>query len=390
MRYDLRDPSSRSIDAALAFYGENGYLLLDGLSELATCFHDELARLIGVDPDATGPLLDARHPPEELPPETLRSIARVVTPEWIKGRLLRELEPLLVRALGGFVQVSRDYHIQFKSGQSWTVNHGGSQAGHREVQGIHLVHQDFCGASRATSPSAVTLWVPLNDCDEWTLRVFPGAHKRGMLQNTFLEFDDPRLETLGEPVDIRARRGTGAIFNALMPHGSSNPSRARRVSCDIRFFPLTAFLPSEIRTLTDRPLEAHRRGLERAESDAIRAPFLEALAFLGQPPVHAPASGPGPLHWVDHLNELIAGDRVGARRSFEAFISDDVGVDEIEAYDRFFDGTLHSENLQRLRTRLGRLEPHAPELEYFDRWLGHLSLQHSPSEQGAGLRAAGA
>ena len=64
----------------------------------------------------------------------------------------------------------------------------------------------------------------------------------------------PRLAQLAPPVEIEARAGTGVIFNALLFHGTGKLGARRRVSCDLRFFPLCGFLPSEVHFLDDQPL----------------------------------------------------------------------------------------------------------------------------------------
>ena len=367
MRLDLRNPTSESLARSAEFYGQYGFLRLCGLEERVTPLFDEaVAGALGVDTADLGPILDSRHGPEHLAAEQLERMARVTPSEHMNRSLLETLEPLLLRTLGAFVHVSRDYHIQFKSGIAGVVDHGGFQTGHREVQGIHLLHQDFTGASIATSPSAVTLWVPLNDCDEWTLRLFPQQRDRGLIANEFLQFDDPRLAPLGRPLDILARRGEGVIFNAMMLHGSSNPGRSRRVSCDLRFFPLTAFLPSEVHALGDQPWERHLEGLTAATTDRLRAPFLEVGAFLGRggglDPELAPELDPeldpeghSPLLWVQYLRRLLAGDLAGARQSFERFVNAGFGVDDVSAYERLFDGQRHTAAIKRLRARVPAL-----------------------------------
>ena len=356
MRLDLRNPTPESILRSAAFYGEFGYLALSGLEQRITpLFDQDLARALGITTADLGPVLDSRHAPEQLAPEQLERMARVSPSDAMVRALLETFEPLLLRTLGAFVQVSRDYHIQFKSGIAGVVDHGGFHPGHREVQGIHLLHQDFTGASIATSPSAVTLWVPLNDCDEWTLRLFPQQHERGLIANEFLQFDDPRLTPLGPPLDIVARRGEGVIFNALMLHGSSNPGTSRRVSCDLRFFPLTAFLPSEVHVLGEDPQEQHLEGLAAATTDRLRAPFLEAEVFLGHGIGELEPEGHSPVLWVQYLRRLLAGDLAGARQSFERFVNAGFGVDDVSAYERLFDGQRHPEAIEGLRAQVSAL-----------------------------------
>jgi len=356
MRFDLRDATPASLAEAAACYGRQGYLLLGGLEQaVLPRFDRALADALRIAPAALGPILDGRHAPEHLAPEVLARMSKVPTDRELAAGLLDTFEPLLLRLLGAFVQVSSDFHIQFKSGIDGVVDHGGFHPGHREVQGIHLLHQDFTGASIPTSPSAVTLWVPLNDCDQWTLRMFPGGHAHGLLANEFLHFDDPRLAALGPPLDIAARRGEAVLFNALMMHGSSNPGPARRVSCDLRFFPLTAHLPSEIHVLGADPVAQHLAGLaelSEADHDSLRAPFLETLAFLEQPAPEIQPRGRSVLWWVQYLRRLVTGDRAGARESFERFVNVAFGVDDYPAFERFFDGPRYAQPLERLRARL--------------------------------------
>jgi hypothetical protein len=159
-----------------------------------------------------------------------------------------------------------------------------------------------------------------------------------------------------------------------MPHGSTHPAATRRVSCDIRFFPLTSFLPSQVHALTRRPFATHRAGLERAEGDTLRAPFLEALAFLGQDLPRLEPREHSVLNWVDYLLRLREGDRLGARRSFERFVNEGFGVDGVSAYERFFAQPQRPMPLVQLRHRLSQLEPERPELARLDRHVADLIL----------------
>jgi len=72
------------------------------------------------------------------------------------------------------------------------------------------------------------------------------------------------------------------VFNALLMHATSNPGPKRRLSCDIRFFPLTGFVPSRPNVISPRPMKAIRDALQAHDGPTLQAPLREALAFLGQ------------------------------------------------------------------------------------------------------------
>src|SRR5262249_22171700 len=156
-------------------------------------------------------------------------------------------------------------------------------------------------------------------CANWNLRLYPGSHKLGLICNHWLDLNDERLAPLGQPIDVSAQVGTAAIFNALMLHGTSNPGSLRRVSCDIRFFPLCGFLPSETHFIGPSPSNALRDGLDRAFSPTLQAPLLEDQVFLGErieltdvPPLSV-------LNWAKYVAHLVGGEPNNARHYLEQF-----------------------------------------------------------------------
>src|SRR5690348_4347310 len=80
-----------------------------------------------------------------------------------------------------------------------------------EVHGAYQLHQDFTGASFPTSPSHMILWVGLNECQDWPVRLYPRSHRLGLLCEGFVPVDHPRLAKLGKPIEFQARPGTGII-----------------------------------------------------------------------------------------------------------------------------------------------------------------------------------
>lgn len=373
MLLDLNRLAESDLDAAARHFDARGFLVLEGLeASLTPLFAEHVRRAFDVSTGRLEELLETRAAPLALEPAVRARLARIAPDDELRARALTALEPLLLRLVGAFLHVNSTFHAQFKGGPAPSVDHGGYREGAPEVQGGYLLHQDFTGAKLATSPSAVTLWVPINDCDEWTLRLYPGSHRRGLLCNRWLPLDDPRLAPLGAPLDVAARRGRAVLFHALALHGSSNPGPTRRVSCDLRFFPLCAFLPSTIHTLGEAPFDAHRTGLDSAVSAEARAPFLESLHGLGQ----AARAGRAPDRtlgvWAAYLERLFAGDRAAARAHFERLVDRDFAGEGPEAYARLFDAPQASAPLRELRARLAGLGARAGNLAALDRRLERL------------------
>lgn len=368
---DFRTMSPSDVEGIAARFETDGCVILDGVGESITPLFDEAyRRAFGLGEAEFRRLLDPDAPPLRLTTEQRRRIAKIESTPEMKEALLAALGPVLARVLGPFVHVSSTFHGQFKSGEAPPVDHGGYGQEHIEVQGQYLLHQDFSGAALPTSPGGMTLWVALNDCPDWNLRLYPGSHRKGLLCNEWMRNDDPRAARAGEPFDVVARRGRCVLFHALLLHGSANPGRKRRVSCDLRFFPLCSFLPSEIHPLGAKPLAALREAAARPDGEILRASKIEAQAFLGLAPGVPAAPRHSVLNWAAMVAELVAGRPDRARERLEMLVNRDIGIDGAEVYARkFHDRPMHLLPLARLRERLGALEPGAPELAAIDRRL---------------------
>lgn len=339
MNIDLQHLDSQQLEAAAQHYAERGFILLSGLEDIVTAkFRPVLADRIGVNEHELGAILNPANSGVIFPPQVRERLGRIETSRPFAQTLLGVLRPLLTRLIGPLVHVSSTFHAQFKGEGAQEVDHGGySEATeYMEVHGPYLLHQDFAGASIPTSPSAMTLWVPMNDCLNWNLRLYPGSHRRGLICNSWLALDDERLAPLGEPVDIVARAGTAVCFNALMLHGTSNPGPLKRVSCDIRFFPLCGFLPSETHLLDASPSNALREGLDRAFSPVLQAPLLEDQVFLGDEIQLGDVPPLSVLNWVKYLSHVVAGRKDEALAHLERFVNTDMGFDSVTAYNAKF------------------------------------------------------
>ncbi len=357
MKLDLRDYDDYQLDAALRHFEEHGYFLLGGLEDLvAVHFRRLLARLIGVEEGTLDRIFAADNPELVFPHEVRQRVGKIQTPRELGVALLQSLQPVLLRLLGPLVHVSSTFHGQFKGGAPQQVGYGGYTADYMEVHRPYQLHQDFTGASLPTSPSAVTLWVSLNTCPDWNLRLYPGSHRQGLLCHQFLALDDPRLAALGPPLDIPARVGTGAIFNALVLHGTSNPGPTRRVSCDIRFFPLCGFLPSEVHQLNGRSDSRLADALARAAGlgDAVlRSPVLEAQAYLGEDVRQNDVPPLSVLNWVNYLHHAVRGQFDEALPHLGRLVNTEIGYDGLDVYAaKFHQRKLDEERLRGFRTAL--------------------------------------
>ena len=359
MLFNVNELDPRSLNEAARFFDANGYLQLTGLDErVAPAFEDSLAETIGISRVDLQPLLDPGAGAEIFDRGMRQRVSRITTSPRLASTLLGSLSPLLTQLIGPMVHVSSTYHGQFKGGalsqaaQDIAHYHNETAVDYMEVHGAFRLHQDFTGASLPTSPSGLTLWVALNDCHEATLRIFPGSHRLGMYCHKMWKSDDPRLAQLAPPVEIEARAGTGVIFNALLFHGTGKLGARRRVSCDLRFFPLCGFLPSEVHFLDDQPLEAIERLRRDAAGPTLLAPLLEQLAFLGQD-VHVPSPERlSTFNWVDYLLELMASRPDEAYPYFLQFINTDLLDEPTEVFTtKFHNRQIHRERLQAVKER---------------------------------------
>lgn len=361
-RLSLLNFSEQELGDAARHYEERGFLLLDGAEQIATTlFHPILATILHLSDSELQALLDPKKASEIFPAETRRQLARIETPETVKVALLDHLKTVLNRLIGPISHVSSTFHAQFKGNAAGSVDHGGynQDKEYMELHGPYLLHQDFAGAAIPTSPSMVTLWTPLNTSPFWNLRLYPGSHRQGLLCNKWLDLNDSRLESLGPPVDIQAKEGTAVLFNSMMLHGTSNPGPQRRVSCDIRFFPLCGFLPSEPYLLDQNPLETIAGSLERAPGPVLQSPLLEDLAFLGKETtgVDLPildVSGYSVLNWVNYISMVQSVNPESAIPFLRAMVNERIGVDEPDVYiSKFFPCPVRQDTLRNIRQKIG-------------------------------------
>ena len=249
---DIGRLDKSTLAAAARQFADQGFLLLDGLEDLVlSAFRPVLTELFGADRPQLTSMLDEGAGFSVLPYELRQRLARVETPPDLAQTLLDSIGPLLVRLIGPLVQVSSTFHVQIKGGTVESVDHGGypDDSDFMEVHGRYLLHQDFMGASIPTSPSAVTLWLGMNACDDWNLRLYPGSHRLGLYCHQWLDLDDESLRHLSEPIDVSASVGQAVLFNALTLHGTANPGSGCRVS-----FPHTRIFcgPTRLRRFVTR------------------------------------------------------------------------------------------------------------------------------------------
>jgi hypothetical protein len=377
MRFRLDQLSGSNLERAAQHFETHGYFMLEGVGEALTRhFKPLVAEQLMVDMNELERILEPDSPPVVLPEEIRKRMSRITSTPDLQQTLLANLNEMLRRLMGPFVHVSSTFHGQFKGGDAKPVDHGGydPNAKYLEVQGQYLIHQDFAGAALPTSPCGVTLWTPLNSCPEWNLRLYLGSHRHGLLCQEWMKLEDPRLASFGEPIDVQAELGTAVVFNALLLHSSSNPGYRRRVSCDIRFFPLCAFLPSTVHVLGSDPLAEFRRGLVRADGPTLRAPFLEAAAFMGVPRDLEPCEPHSILNWSNFVRNTVNGDLDAALADLTRFVNVERGIDGPEAYSvKFHDRPIHVATLAGLRDRLRALDPGAAEVAALGQRVGDLA-----------------
>ena len=367
-RYSQLVTSPDALEAAARHYEQHGFFMVEGVADaVARHYKPLVADRLQVSAGELDAILDPDSPPLVLPVETRQRMSRIDTTPELASALLANLEPVLVRLLGGLLHVSSNFHGQFKGGEAKPVDHGGydPHAQYLEVQGQYLIHQDFSGAALPTSPCGVTLWTPLNSCPDWNLRLYPGTHRHGLLCHEWMKLDDPRLAAFGvTPIDVTAEYGTCVIFNSLLLHSSSNPGYRRRVSCDLRFFPLTAFLPSQVRLLGADPLATLRAGLARDDAPTLKAPHLEVAAFLGEVTTTTACPPYSILNWANYVTALLNEGPEAALPHLARFVNLEQGIDPgVETYSgKFHDRQRHKSTLANLLAALEAKSPSAPEL----------------------------
>lgn len=378
MRFRLDELSGSTLDRAAAHFETHGYFMLEGVEGAVTRhLKPIIAERMLVGEDELERILEPDNPPLILSEEVRQRLSRISSSPDLQATLLANLSGMFQRLLGPFIQVSSTFHGQFKGGDAPPVSKGGydPNAKYLEVQGQYLIHQDFAGASLPTSPCGVTLWTPLNSCPDWNLRLYPGSHRHGLLCQEWMKLDDPRLAAFGDPVDVAAEYGTAVVFNALLLHSSSKPGFRRRVSCDIRFFPLCGFLPSTVHVLGDDPLGAFRRGLASGDGPTLQAPFHEGAGFMGLD-TEPPAAGPHSiLHWAHFVRHTVRGEAAAALDDLTRFTNAEMGIDGVDAYATKFHGRArHRATLEGLLARLRATDPTAPEVLALERQVAGMAV----------------
>lgn len=337
MILDVRALNSSDLEQAARQFAQVGYIELEGLEQRAVpAFRALLAEKLAIDHAELQRLITAEAGHEVFPTEVRQALSRIATTPVLAATLVDLLRPLMARLIGPLAHVSRDFHSQFKGGATPGIDHYHHEmaAEYLELHGAYLLHQDFTGASLPTSPSGLTLWCALNDCDASPLRLFPGSHRLGMVCNRMWKLDDPRLAALAAPLEVRAREGRGVLFNSMLIHGTGESGTQRRVSCDIRFFPLCGFLGSQVHALSESPLEALAAGLRRAEDEVLRSPLLEALVYLDRPIEPPPAAPLSRYHWLDYIRHRLDGDPERARADLDQMANTELSGELPEAFGR--------------------------------------------------------
>ncbi|MBI2834359.1 MAG: phytanoyl-CoA dioxygenase family protein [Acidobacteria bacterium] len=378
MILDIKHPSATDLDAAAAYFEENGYFRLSGIGEVTATFRSLVADAIGMGDDTLSLYLDPRTERPVFPLEIRQRLARVNTPRPLALALLERLEGVLARLIGPLIHVSSSFHAQFKGGHAKPVDHGGylPDAQFMEVHGAYLLHQDFAGASIPTSPSGVTLWIGLNSCSDWRLRLYPGTHRLGLICNRWLSLDDERLEAVGNPVEIEAKEGAAVVFNAMLLHGTGVEGPQRRVSCDIRFFPFCGFLPSEVHVLGRDPLGTLARDAERPLGPTLSAPRWEDRVFLGNDVSRDEVPRHSVLNWVNYIARAVRGDWDRALPHLSKFVNERIGLDSVSLYAAKFHGrAIHGSTLQQVRERLARCGIEASRLAPLDELIAQVGAR---------------
>lgn len=333
MRFAFR---SENFNAILDHYHCHGFVLLTEVDQrIANAYRQMLAEVIGVSrgeleaAGAKGGL--------ELTPDARARLARPQTTGDLQELMLSVLGNFLAMMLGPFVHISQTFHPQVKGRPRKHILSGYSGDG-LEVEAPYGFHQDFTAGRITTSPSAVVCWIPLNDCDENCLRLYPGSHSLGFLTNRWLPYDVTGIDRIGPYVDIEARAGETLFFNFLLLHGTSRPGPTLRMSCDVRFFPFCGLLDSPVKVLRTEPVRWIGERLSTVSDDTLVAPLRETLAYLGQD-LPWPALRPhSPLHWARFVEGCLRNDAGQKADAISHLANADVGFDPVADYLGRFTG----------------------------------------------------
>lgn len=328
----------KDLAAAAAYYDENGFVVLTDVSPtLVAAFGAVLSELTGLTVEeieragSDGGITISR--------ETRARLARPPMSPELRQLALSAFAEILVRILGPLVHVSQSYHPQIKSGAGPGYILSGYSGDGLEVEAFYGLHQDFTAARVLTSPSAAVFWIPLNNCEDNGLRLYPRTCRCGLVANRWLPPTVQGLERFGPPVEIRAEKGQVLIFNFLVLHGTSNPGPRTRISCDLRFFPFCGILDSVPTVMRPQPVQWIRRRLNEIEGDLLAAPLYEALAYLAQPIEWPRIESHSILHWARFIEGLVMGNDDQMTASVEGLANTENGYDEVESYAKRFSTT---------------------------------------------------
>ena len=378
--FDISELDADGLDALAAHYDEHGYALVSGLDrEVVPLFRAVLAERLEIEERELDPLLD----PTRIEPLSLhlrRRTGKIDTPDALARRLVTILGSVIRRLIGPLVHVSSTYHTQLKMPSPEHAGYPGFKSEFTEVHRPYLLHQDFTGARLPTHPSAVTLWLGLNDCDHMGLRIYPRSHRQGLiLADRFVSHEDPRLAPLDPPIQIDARVGTGVLFHGLALHGSGDSGPVRRVSSDIRFFPMSGFIPSEVRVLGERPIRYLREAIERGESPTLRTPLLTDAALLGWELPLGPYPQRSSENWVGYVAHALRGDLAAAHPYLERMADTRLGIESADTYvARYGSSRIRPESLRSAHRQLaqgGELGP--ADLASLERLIDSVADQYS-------------
>ena len=162
------------------------------------------------------------------------------------------------------------------------------------------------------------------------------------------------MTDLFDPCEFNGLRLQNRIALSPLTRTRSNDAgeagELRRVSCDIRFFPGCAFLPTEVHSLTENPRAFIEERLDQNPGPTRRAPLMEDLVLSGAHSATVDAPPFSILNWSNYLRELYNGNPDRAASHLERFTNAETGVDGPEAYLAKFHGSpMHRETLRRIQ-----------------------------------------
>ena len=366
-------------------YHRQGFVLLNNVEEISALFPPVLAEATGLSIEEVQRMIDPKTH-GTLSPALRQQLSKVTTTPALASALLRLVSPLLLQILGPIVHVSSNFHAQLKGGGIGQIGYSGFHAKteYVEIHGPHLLHQDFSAASLPISPGMVTLWVALNTTASWTLRLYPGSHQQGVLCDEFLEPSNERLSALQEGVDIQAHYGQAVLFNGMMLHGTGIRGEGRRASCDIRFFPLCGFLPSEPHLIHREPLHFLQQRLSNETLSTVQAPLLQDLVFLGKTKEAAyqvsrftDVERFSHLHWIQYLVRLLDGEQQQGFPFLRALVNNKCGLnDEDILVRKFKDHPIYPDTLRIVRNKLAEAGASSGDLQPVDDLITSVQEKH--------------